>query len=267
MKAGSAAAVALLAFVCLAPQPALADDKPQDVAVFAAASTRAALEEAVQGFSAEAGVGVEVVPGPSSGLAKQIVAGADAELFLSADLPTAQYLRKQGLVAEQRHVLTNRLVVIAPADSHLEWKGLDDLVRPQVTRIAVGEQKVPVGEYTRQALRAAKVLEQVEEKFVGSVDVKAALQYVARGEVEAGFVYATDAVGEQRVKVVLDVDPKLHAPIVYPLLLLKRNPMRPEARRLFEYLAGDKALRVFRQAGFGAADAGNADAGNPDAPP
>ena len=228
-------------------------DSGRPVALFAAASTKEAVERIARDFEAQTGVPVEVTLGPSSGLAKQIERGARADLFLSADEASADYLADKKLVALRRDLLSNRLVVVVPTKevAPMPIKELADLADPRVERIAMAEAKVPVGEYARQALRQAGLLDKVQSKFVGGVDVRATLQYVALGEAAAGFVYYTDAQGSSRVRVAFEVKPQLHAPIRYPLVLIGGRQVTDSARSFYQYLASDKAAQVFRDAHFG----------------
>jgi molybdate transport system substrate-binding protein len=226
-------------------------ERQQPVVVFAAASTKEAVEQAARDFQGATGTPVEVSLGPSSGLAKQIEQGASADLFLSANQASAEHLAEKQLVAERRDLLTNRLVVVVPADSDLRVNALSDLADPRIRRLALAEAKVPAGEYARQALRKAGVWDKVEGRVVGGIDVRATLQFVERGEAEAGFVYRTDALGQSKVRVALEVDAALHEPIRYPLVLVRREPIRDAARRFYEYLGSEKAAAVFERAGFG----------------
>jgi molybdate transport system substrate-binding protein len=143
------------------------------------------------------------------------------------------------------------LVVIVPSDSAIEIASLADLAK--LKRIALAEPKVPAGEYARQALTKAKVLDSLKDKIVGGVDVRATLQYVTRGEVDAGIVYFTDSVGQAKVKVALEIPADLHAAIEYPLVLVEREKKNPAATKLFEYLQSEKAAAVFKKAQFGIA--------------
>jgi molybdate transport system substrate-binding protein len=110
---------------------------------------------------------------------------------------------------------------------------------------------VPAGEYARQALHKAGVWDKVEGRVVGGIDVRATLQFVARGEAEAGLVYRTDARDQTKVHVAVEVDPGLHEPIRYPLVLLRREPMKEAARRFYDYLGSEKSAAAFERAGFG----------------
>jgi molybdate transport system substrate-binding protein len=224
--------------------------QPETVTVFAAASTKEAIEQVARGFQDENGTPVEVSLGPSSGLAKQIEQGAAADLFLSADQASAYYLAAKQLVSERRNFLTNGLVVVVPTVSDVGVRELRDLADPRIRRLALAEPKVPAGEYARQALRKAGVWDRVEGRVVGGIDVRATLQFVARGEAEAGLVYRTDALGQTKVRVAVEVDPGLHEPIRYPLVLLRHEPMKEAARRFYDYLGSEKTAAVFERAGF-----------------
>jgi molybdate transport system substrate-binding protein len=217
--------------------------------VYAAASTKDAVETIAKQFQAETGVAVEVSPGPSSKLAKQILEGAPADLFLSADQANADDLEQNHLVAQRRNLLGNRLVVAVPSDSKLALSKLTDLARGDVTEVALALEKVPAGEYARQALRKAGVWDEIVGKVIGGEDVRATLAFVERGA-SCGIVYSTDTIGDSKVRVAFEIDPALHAPIEYPLVLVERAMMSPDAARLYEYLASEKAAEVFRAARF-----------------
>ena len=223
----------------------------EPIRVSAAASTREALEQIAADFRAATGLAVELNLGPSSDLARQIRQGGPADLFLSADEAWADFLADNQLVAERRDTLTNRLVVVVPADSALSLQALSDLAQEGVRRLALAGPAVPAGRYAREALKAAGVWEPVQGRVLEAADVRATLTYVARGEADAGLVYATDAQDNPKVRVALPVKADLHRPICYPLVLVRRDPIRPGARRLYDYLGSDKAAEVFRRFGFG----------------
>ena len=233
------------------PQGGSPARQTEAVTVYAAASTKEAIEQVARDFQGEHGTPVEVSLGPSSGLAKQIEQGAAADLFLSADQASADYLDDKHLVGQRRNFLTNRLVVVVPTASDVGIKELRDLADPRIRRLALAEPKVPAGEYARQSLRKAGVWDKVEGRVVGGIDVRATLQFVARGEAEAGLVYRTDALGQTKVRVAVEVDPGLHNPIRYPLVLLRRESMKQAARRFYDYLGSEKSAAVFDRAGFG----------------
>jgi molybdate transport system substrate-binding protein len=224
--------------------------RPPAVHVFAAASTREALEEVARQFQAETGTRVECSLAASSALARQIEQGADADLFLSADERWADYLAERGLVGARRDLLANRLVVVVPLDSALKVTSLADLAGDGVKNLALALEPVPAGRYAREALKKAGVWERVQGRVREGGDVRAALTYVARGEAEAGIVYVTDAAASSAVRVALEVPEGLHTPIRYPLVLVRAAADKPESRRFYDYLSGERAMAVFRGAGF-----------------
>jgi molybdate transport system substrate-binding protein len=223
---------------------------PAPVRIFAAASTRESVDQIATNFRAESGVAVEGNYAASSDLARQVEHGGDADLFISADEAWADYLADKRFVEQRRDLLANRLVVVVPADTPLPSQSLESLADPAVKHLALAGPAVPAGRYAREALRKAGLWERLQERVLDGGDVRAALTFVAHGEAEAGLVYATDAAVSSKVKVALQVPADLHAPIRYPLVLIRRDPIRPEARRLFEYLGSEKASAVFRRAGF-----------------
>jgi molybdate transport system substrate-binding protein len=225
--------------------------EPATLRVYAAASTREALEEVVADFRKQTGHAVELNWGPSSELARQIEHGADADLFLSADEAWVNYLAGKDLCATRRDLLTNRLVVIVPTASELHLHALEDLARPEVRHLALAAPAVPAGRYARDALQHAGLWDRVHERVIDAADVRAALVYVARREAEVGMVYATDAAVSRDVRIALQVRPEEHTPIRYPLALVRREAARPAARQLYDYLGGPEAAAVFRKAGFG----------------
>jgi molybdate transport system substrate-binding protein len=156
-------------------------------------------------------------------------------------------------VADRRDLLTNKLVIIVPADSARSIKTLADLIQPEIHRIALAGPAVPAGAYARKALQNAGLWDQLKDRVVEGSDVRAALAYVTRGEAEAGLVYATDAAGNSKVRTALEVDSKLHDPIRYPLVLLKQDSSHAAARRFYDYLTTPHATQVFTDAGFGMA--------------
>ena len=187
----------------------------------------------------------------SSTLARQIEAGAAADLFLSASGEWSEYLAQRKLVARQQELLANELVLIVPADSRLEITKPADLTSPQVRRIALADvASVPAGVYAKQALVKLDLWKQLSDKVTGAADVRQALQFVESGAAAAGIVYATDAAASKRVRVVTRFESGLSEPIRYPLVLLKHGSGNPAAVALFEFIASPAAAAIFRRHGF-----------------
>jgi molybdate transport system permease protein len=211
----------------------------------------AAIEQA---FRSETGIAVEAHLGASSDLARQIEQGAAAELFLSADEDWADYLSQRGVVDRRLDLLTNRLVVVVPRGSQLRVPDVAALAQQQIDRLALAGAAVPAGRYARQALSRAGIWEQVKDRVLDGTNVRATLAYVERGEAAAGLVYATDAAGDESVRVVLTIPDQLHQSIRYPLVLIHPEREAAEAQRFFDYLRSPLATDVFRSAGFGIAE-------------
>ncbi|HEX4142815.1 MAG TPA: molybdate ABC transporter substrate-binding protein [Pirellulales bacterium] len=222
------------------------------VLISIAASTTDAATMLAERFTVETKIPVSVNAGDSSKLAAQIVAGAPAAVFLSANRKWAELIDEKGLAAESMPLLGNRLVLIVPAGNPAHVTGLGDLTQANVRRLALAGPAVPAGMYARQALEKLNLLSalQDEAKIVDGDNVRVALAFVERGEAEAGIVYATDARIAPAVEVVTTIDPSLHDTIVYPLVLLKAAADDPGARKLFEYLQSADAAEVFEKFGF-----------------
>lgn len=231
-----------------AAQPA----RTENVELFAAASTQDALKTIVAAFEQHnRTTKINTNYGASGTLAQQISAGSEADIFLSADDKWTVELADQDKVAEQVDLLANRLVVIVPDDSTLVVSSLEDLLKPEIKRLAVGDPEVvPAGDHAKRALSAVNVWNGVQDKLATSKDVRQALTYVETGAADAGIVYTTDVAASDRVKATFPIDTDLSGKISYPLALLKAAGDKPAARRLYEYLQSDEALRVFRQHGF-----------------
>jgi molybdate transport system substrate-binding protein len=218
----------------------------------AAASTKDAAEELAASFEKHTGTRVLVSAGPSNALAAQIAAGAPADLFLSANEKWAQHIQEQGLAEEVAPLLTNGLALIVPRNNPGQVKSPTELAGRRVKRVALAGENVPAGIYAEQALRELGLYDLLvgANKIVRGQDVRVTLGYVARGEAEAGIVYDTDARIEANVMVVDRFDPKLFDPIVYPLVLVKREPANPAARTLYKHLRSAEAVNVFEKFGF-----------------
>lgn len=222
--------------------------------VFAAASLSEALEEVNAAFSAHSGLAVKASYAASSVLARQIEAGAPADVFFSADREWMDYLAQRGLIrsGSRRDLLGNALVLIAPADSALRLKiapGFDLAGALGRGRLATADpDSVPAGLYARAALMKLGVWERVADRLVRAENVRAALEYVAHGEAPLGIVYQTDALAEKRVRIVGVFPADTHPPITYPLALtaIARAP----ASQYAEFVAGDTARQIFERRGF-----------------
>ena len=230
----------------------------ESLLVFAAASLKPALDRILA--TPEAGATDTFTPSyaASSQLARQIEAGAPAAVFISADPDWMDYLARHGLVvADSRFdLLGNALVLVAPQAStlHLAIAPGFDLAGAlgQDGRLALAEpNSVPAGKYAKAALRRLGAWNAVESRIVAAENVRAALNFVARGEAPLGIVYRSDTVDEASVRVLHEFPAGSHAPIVYPAAIVAGRDSAA-ARRLLRRLREPAQQAIFRSHGFDA---------------
>ncbi|HRP29051.1 MAG TPA: molybdate ABC transporter substrate-binding protein [Burkholderiaceae bacterium] len=241
------AALVLAATVGLAAQAA-------DLTVSAAASLTNAFKDLGPIFESEnPGTKVQFNFAASGVLLQQIAKGAPVDVFASADQKTMDDAQKQGLVqqAARRNFVSNALVVIVPAANPKPVPALKDLTQAPFERVAIGlPDSVPVGRYTKSVLEAAGLWAAIEPRMIGAQNVRQALDYVARGEVDAGFVYSTDAaLMPDKVKVALTVPTK--EPILYPVAPVAASTNQAMAVRFVDFLGSPQARAVLTKYGFG----------------
>ena len=253
---------AIVGVVALSAGPALADPESHlaGPVVLAAASLQESLGAAADAWAAKGHPRPVLSLAASSALARQIEAGAPADVFISADEEWMDHVGAKGLLraGSRVNLLTNSLVLIAPAASTVKLKiapgfPLADALGPVSAggRLATGSvDSVPAGRYAKQALTALNVWPQVEGKIAGAESVRAALALVARAEAPLGIVYATDAKAEPKVRVVAIFPESSHEPIRYPLALLASST-NPEAQGFVAFLRSAAGKAIFARAGFG----------------
>lgn len=189
--------------------------------------------------------------GSSGSLAKQIIQGAPADLYISANQKWMAYLVEKNQIPPTtvRILAHNSLVFIGFQTT--KARSLSDL--PALKRIALGSPRsVPAGQYAAQAMQKAGVyVEMVQNhQLVMAKDVRQALLYADRGEVDGAFIYQTDAMLIQRAAILFTVNPELHDPIAYPLGLTPSGIANPEARAFYTFLQGKAASRILHKYGF-----------------
>jgi molybdate transport system substrate-binding protein len=198
--------------------------------------------------------------GASGDLQKQIEAGAPVDLFVSAATRQMDELEAKGLVVatSRRAFARNTLVAVAPADSALDLSRPAALAEPRVTRIAIGNPRtVPVGQYAEESLRALGLWDRVRAKLVFAENVRQVLDYVNRGEVDAGLVYATDAATRAgRVKEVFRPAEDTYRPVIYPVAIVTASRRAGLGGAFIALLVGPEGQAVLRRHGFAPAPAG-----------
>ncbi len=225
---------------------------PKPLTVFAAASLTETMQHLGEDFTTATGVPVRFSFAASSVLARQMEAGASVDVFASADQEWMDYLDQRGLIdrTTRRNLVSNRLVLIAPADHATKVtisRGFAIGVMLGDGRLATGDpDNVPVGRYAKQALTSLGVWNEVSDRLVRAEDVRHALLYVARGE--CPLVYATDAKVEPRVRVLDTFPASSHLPITYPVAALKGASA--DATRFLDFIRGEAGRKTFEDAGF-----------------
>lgn len=249
-----------LGLLALAPQGRAARAE-EPVVVFAAASLKNALDEASASWTKATGKTARISYAGSNALAKQIEAGAPADLFISADQAWMDYVEKAGLLKPGSRIdlLRNALVLIAPGP---KTPGSDprialapDLGTTLTQMLGGGKlamatiDAVPAGKYGKAALEKLGAWDAVKGQVAQAENVRAALLLVARGEAPLGIVYATDAAADPSVHVLATFPSDSHPPIVYPAALTKES-RNPDAASLLSYLRGPGAQGAFERQGF-----------------
>jgi molybdate transport system substrate-binding protein len=243
-------AVIVLLALCL---PAVA--RAQEMTLSVAISMKEAVETLGRQFmQRRPGVTLRYNFGASGELQKQIEAGAPVDLFISAAQRQMDELQQKSLIdaATRRVFARNVLTVIKPAGSTLDIAKPADLVGPKVQRIVIGNPKtVPVGQYAEESLKSLGLWDRVQPKLVLAENVRQALDYVARGEVEAGFVYTTDvAVRSGQVVEAFRPAEDTYRPVTYPAAVVKTSKQPALAQAFIELLVSRDGQAALSRLGF-----------------
>ncbi len=227
----------------------------QEATLSVAISMKDVVEQLGRGFMASRpGVTLRYNFGSSGELQKQIEAGAPIDLFVSAAPRQMDELERKGLIvpATRRVFARNVLTVVKPIDSKTDIGKPADLLDARITKVVVGNPKtVPVGQYAEESLRALGLWDRLQPKLVFSENVRQALDYVARGEVDAGFVYTTDAATRPRqVKEAFRPAEDTYQPVLYPVAVVAGARQPAIARDFLELLMSLDGQAVLGRLGF-----------------
>ncbi|MFT7582337.1 MAG: molybdate transport system substrate-binding protein, partial [Myxococcota bacterium] len=223
------------------------------VTVYAASSMRPTLDRIGEAYTASTKVPVRIVYGASSTMARQIQAGAPADVFVSADSEWVTWLaaRAHLRLATIRSVAWNSLVLVAPVDAPFAWSPGEALATTFEGRIALGDPAhVPAGRYAKAALTSLAQWDPIKARILPAANVRAALRFVETGAVPAAVVYATDAVSNPRVIVVAPIPPSSHPSVHYDAAATRRPGDGELGTAFVTWLAGDVARRHLDAAGF-----------------
>ncbi|HCE3033190.1 molybdate ABC transporter substrate-binding protein [Vibrio parahaemolyticus] len=225
-----------------------------DLKVYAASSMTNAIDEIAQDFKEKYDVTVTPVYGGSSSIARQIINGAPADVFISANTKWMDYLVDEGVIDSDNvtNLVRNSLVLIAPQSSSLAVFNFADANAWEAalngSRLALGNPtSVPAGMYAKESLTTLGVWKEIQTKVAPAKNVRLALALVERGEAPVGVVYKTDAKLTSKVKIVGEFASDTHAAIVYPAAVVNDST---ESRQFFQYLKSEDAKRVFAHYGF-----------------
>lgn len=242
---------------CAFASGALAETR--NVVVFAAASLKNALDDINAAWTRETGKKAVISYAASNALAKQIEAGAPADVFFSADVEWMDYAASNKLIRPETRVnlLGNAIVLIAPKEATVQLSikpGFDLASTLGSGRLAMGNvDAVPAGKYGRAALEKLGAWNGVRNKVAQAESARAALLLVSRGEAPLGIVYRTDAASDPNVRIVADFPDGSHPAIIYPVALTKVSD-NPDAPAFLAFLRSRQAKPLFEKQGFSVLD-------------
>ena len=230
-------------------------DAPRAPLILAAASLQEAMNEAADAWAAKGHARPTISFAASSALARQVIAGAPADLFVSADEDWMDAVERAGKVRQgtRRDFLGNRLVLIAPAEAGTPAPGATvetALAGLGDGRLAMADpDSVPAGRYGKAALASLGLWARVTPHVAGAENVRAALALVERGNAPLGLVYETDARASRQVRVVAAFPPGSHPPIRYPIAVMT-DSAAPDARGYYDFLLSAEGRAIFARHGF-----------------
>jgi len=240
----------LTAAVCLIAAVTVMESvnaQSQEITVSAAISLKNAFEEIGKLYESEnAGTKVAFNFGASGDLAKQIEGGAPVDVFASA--------AQKGLIlpGSRRDFAKNSVVLIQPASSKLEIKKFEDLMKPEIKKVSIGNPlTVPAGRYAQEVLTHFKLWDGIKDRLVFAENVRQVLDYAARNEADAGIVYMTDAkLREKEVRVAAIAPQESHKPVIYPLGIVKDSKNEASAKAFTALVLSEEGRKILQKYGF-----------------
>ncbi len=247
-------AALLVALLLVGILPPSAFGQHQPIVVGAAISLKESFNELGGIYEHRTGTKVTFTFGSSGELEKQIEAGAPVDVFASAAEKEMDELQAKNLIdrATRTDFARNSLVLVVPIDSKLQLRSFPDLEKSSVTKIAIGDPKtVPAGQYAQQLLRNTQLWPKVEARLIMAENVRQVLDYVARGEVDAGIVYATDVqVAQGKVSVAASAADQDYGPILYPLAVIKGSANANAAKGFVDLVVSPEGDQILKKHGF-----------------
>lgn len=254
-------AFALLFAACQspnAPSNNAAPNADKTLTVSAAVSLKDAFNEIAEIYKSKNGAAINFNFGASGALQKQIETGAPVDVFASAGEKQMDELAAENLIDAEtrRDFVRNKLILIVPTDSKINVAAISDLSKNEVRKIAVGNPKTaPAGQYTDEAFEKLNLKTSVQPKLIFAEDVRQVLDYVQRGETDAGIVYASDAqIAQGKIRVAAEISEDAHQPILYPVAIVKDAPQKQLARAFVDLILSDEGQKILQKYGFSSAN-------------
>nr|NJM04303.1 molybdate ABC transporter substrate-binding protein [Desulfobacula sp.] len=226
----------------------------KEITVSAAISLKNAFEEIGKLYESKTGTACIFNFGASGDLLKQIVGGAPVDIFASAAKKDMDEADSQGLALAGTRVdfALNSVVLVVPADAKTSLHSFEGLNSAEIKKIAVGNPKsVPAGRYAEDVFNFYNITASIKDKFIYTENVRQVLDYVARAEVDAGVVYATDAAARSKeVKIVAAAPEPSHKPVVYPITVVKGSKNETGAKAFIDLVLSDEGRAVLQKYGF-----------------
>lgn len=227
--------------------------EPTELIISAAASLTDVLEELKTEYIKEnSNVDIKYTFDSSGTLQAQIEEGAPADIFFSAAEKQMNALEEKDLILDgsRKTMLINKVVLIVPKDSELKIESLEDLKNDDIKKIAIGDDSVPVGQYSREIFENLNLTDALMPKAVNASNVRQVLTWVETGEADCGLVYATDAYTTEDVKIVLEAPEDSHKTVTYPVAIVKDSKNSDEAKKFLEFLSSATSTKAFEKYGF-----------------
>jgi molybdate transport system substrate-binding protein len=250
------AAIAVLFFssAFIFPSYCTAAQKSGEILVSAAISLKNAFEEIGLIYEKQTGILARFNLGASGLLQKQIETGAPVDVFASAGEKQMDELQSKGLIVSETrgNFASNALVLVVPARSKVSLHSFADLARPEVVRVAIGSTKtVPAGQYAQEALKNLSLWDKLQPRLIFAENVRQVLDYVTRGEADAGILYASDMAGVHGEAIVAAFAPKgSHSPIQYPIAVVKQTEKLSDSRRFIDLVISRTGQTILKKFGF-----------------
>lgn len=229
-------------------------NRAESLTVSAAISLKDAFDEIGAAFQAKTGKKIDFNYGASGALQQQIETGAPVDVFAGAGEKQMDELAAKNLIdnASRKDFASNSLVLIIPKNSGSTLSGFEILARPEVRKIAVGNPKtVPAGQYADEVFERLNLKKDLQNKLIFAENVRQVLDYVARGEVDAGIVYQTDAkTADDKVYVLATAPENSHSPILYPIALIKNGEQKQSANEFLDFVLSAEGQQILQKYGF-----------------